>query len=67
MAKLWLPDYGIGWLAETPEEMGAALDAFLQQPVLDATTGLSVGYDFRKTKRMRLLWKSASGVNDGDL
>jgi len=43
---LFLADYAIGRLVERPEEMSAAIQAFLAQPVLTATTGLVVGYDF---------------------
>ena len=43
---LALPEYGLGRLAETPQEMGAAIDAFLANPTLPATNGLVTGYDF---------------------
>ena len=46
--ELTLPDTAIGRLVETPEEMAAAIDGFMQRPVLAATTGLAVGYDFLK-------------------
>jgi parallel beta-helix repeat protein len=43
---LFLPDYAVGRLVERPKEMSSAIQAFLAQPVLTATTGLVVGYDF---------------------
>ncbi|MGB0383471.1 MAG: hypothetical protein ACPGWR_01485 [Ardenticatenaceae bacterium] len=41
-----LPEYAIGRLVETPEEMITAIDTFLESPVLTVTTGLVTGYDF---------------------
>ena len=43
---LFLPDYAVGRLVETPEEMSAAVRTYLARPALTATTGLVVGYDF---------------------
>ncbi|MCA9918035.1 MAG: hypothetical protein KC445_08790, partial [Anaerolineales bacterium] len=44
--ELVLPEYELGRLVETPEEMMAAIDTFLQTPVITVTTGLVTGYDF---------------------
>ncbi|GAH02359.1 unnamed protein product, partial [marine sediment metagenome] len=43
---LVFPEYGIGRLVETPQEIMTAIDAFLTSPVLSAADGLVVGYDF---------------------
>jgi hypothetical protein len=43
---LVFPEFGIGRLVETPQEILKAIDGFLASPVLDATDGLVVGYDF---------------------
>jgi hypothetical protein len=43
---LALPEMGIGRLVETPAEITAAIEAFLSAPVITATDGLVVGYDF---------------------
>ncbi|MCC7020694.1 MAG: hypothetical protein IT332_13110 [Ardenticatenales bacterium] len=38
--------YNVGRLVETPEEIAAAIDAFLRQPTIEATSALVTGYDF---------------------
>ena len=59
--ELTLPDYAIGRLVETPEEMIAAIDGFLQRPVLDAVTGLTVGYDFLKDQAEAIAQEMEAG------
>ncbi|MFO7742601.1 MAG: right-handed parallel beta-helix repeat-containing protein [Anaerolineae bacterium] len=44
--NLVFPEFGIGRLVETPEEMMAAIDAFLDSPTLAPTDALVTGYDF---------------------
>jgi hypothetical protein len=45
-AELYIPDWAIGRLVETPEEIGSLLDAFLNSSQLTAGKTLVVGYDF---------------------
>ncbi|KAA3664610.1 MAG: hypothetical protein DWQ04_04815, partial [Chloroflexi bacterium] len=43
---LFLPEYALSRLVETPTEILAIIDTFLADPNLTATTGLVTGYDF---------------------
>ncbi len=44
---LFIPDYAVGRLVETPEEMIAAIDAYLNSgPVMNVNQALVTGYDF---------------------
>jgi hypothetical protein len=43
---LTLPQYGIGRLVESPQEIARSIDAFLASPTISVTQGLVVGYDF---------------------
>jgi len=44
--EIYLPDYAIGRLVETPDEISAFIDPFLANPTLAATRALVTGYDF---------------------
>jgi len=44
--ELYLPDYGIGRLVETPEEIMGLIDQFLGEPNITAQRTLVTGYDF---------------------
>jgi hypothetical protein len=44
--ELYLPDYGLGRLVETPDEIMAFIDAFLAKDGIVAQTALVTGYDF---------------------
>ncbi|RME63404.1 MAG: hypothetical protein D6790_04760, partial [Caldilineae bacterium] len=44
--ELYLPDYGIGRLIETPEEIIGVIDQFLSEPQITAQRALVSGYDF---------------------
>jgi hypothetical protein len=43
---LTLPQYGIGRLVESPQEIARSIDAFLASPTISVTQGLVAGYDF---------------------
>ena len=46
---LYVPDYAIGRLVESPDEINGMVDEYLQRDgVLDAATGLVYAYDFLK-------------------
>ncbi len=44
--ELYIPDYAIGRLVETPTEIAAQIDLFLANPVLNGNRALVTGYDF---------------------
>lgn len=44
--NLVFPEFGIGRLVETPEEMMAAIDAFIDNPILTTQDALVTGYEF---------------------
>lgn len=44
--ELYLPDYGVGRLVETPEEIMGLIDQFLAEPTVTAQRTLVTGYDF---------------------
>lgn len=44
--ELYLPDYGIGRLIETPEEIMGVIDQFLSEPQINTQRTLVSGYDF---------------------
>jgi len=44
--ELYIPDYAIGRLVETPAEIAAQIDLFLANPVLSGNRALVTGYDF---------------------
>ena len=44
--EFYLPQYGIGRLVETPEEILGVVNAFLGQPLLEPKDALVTGYDF---------------------
>jgi hypothetical protein len=44
--ELYLPDYGVGRLVETPEEIMGIIDQFLAEPSVTAQRTLVTGYDF---------------------
>ncbi len=43
---LYLPDYGVGRLVETPEEIAGVIDQFLAEPTVVLDRALVTGYDF---------------------
>jgi hypothetical protein len=45
-AELYIPDWAIGRLVETPEQIGGMIDAFMTSSELSAEKALVVGYDF---------------------
>ena len=44
--ELYIPDYAIGRLVETPAEITGQVDLFLANPVLNGNRALVTGYDF---------------------
>ena len=46
--ELYIPQYGIGRLVESPSEIATVLDTFMAAPVLNPQTALVTGYDFLK-------------------
>ena len=44
--ELYIPDYAIGRLVETPAEITGQIDLFQANPVLSGTRALVTGYDF---------------------
>jgi len=44
--ELYIPDYAIGRLVETPTEIAGQIDLFLANPVLNGNRALVTGYDF---------------------
>jgi len=44
--ELYIPDYAIGRLIETPDEIMAFIDAFLADDVIETDNALVTGYDF---------------------
>lgn len=44
--ELYIPDYAIGRLVETPAEIVGQIDLFLANPVLNGNRALVTGYDF---------------------
>lgn len=45
-AELYIPDWAIGRLVETPEQIGGMIDTFMASSELTAGKALVVGYDF---------------------
>ena len=44
--ELYIPQYALGRLVETPEQIVAVIDAYLEEPVLEPERALVTGYDF---------------------
>ncbi len=60
----FIPDYAIGRLVESPEEVSAAIDAFLSAPAINATHALVAGYDFLSdmSQSISATWSVTQGV-----
>lgn len=58
--ELFLPDYAIGRLVETPDEIMAFIDSFIANPVNDVSRVLVTGYDFVQDSASLFanLWRS---------
>lgn len=66
--ELYLPDLAIGRILETPENMIAIIDTYLEKQTLTVSKVLVTGYDFVQDGAQVTCdaWKSASGSNAVD-
>lgn len=53
-AEIYVPDWGIGRLVETPEQIGGVIDAFMTSSHLTIGKMLVVGYDFVQDVAMNI-------------
>lgn len=68
-SELYLPDYSIGRLIETPSEITGMIDAFLANPTITPNKTLVTGYDFVQdaATKMHELFKGDGITTDATL